>query len=93
MAERELTPDFDKPGMGQFYCLECDRYFPSLKDQEKHTSSKLHKRVVKKVRENEAYTQEEADRAAGLGVDRKQQRQVENQKEEDQVKAMTGLED
>jgi len=86
-----LTPDFDKPGLGQFHCLECDRFFPSSKDQDKHTASKLHKRIVKKVRENEAYTQEEADKAAGLGTDKKQ-RQVSSKQEEEEVQAMTGLE-
>ncbi|KAH9500643.1 hypothetical protein Btru_077182 [Bulinus truncatus] len=58
--------DLDKPGAAQFYCLTCAKYFindTALKD---HFKSKPHKRRLKAL-ETEPYTQEEADRAAGMG--------------------------
>lgn len=65
----ELDPD--KPGLGAYYCIACDRHFPSDNDKEKHLSSKLHKRKAKRAQED-PYTPEEAYRAAGIGVDNKQ---------------------
>ncbi|KDN52035.1 hypothetical protein K437DRAFT_46705 [Tilletiaria anomala UBC 951] len=69
MKPSELN--LEKSGLGLFYCAHCDRHFPSDKDRAVHYRSKLHKRKAKKL-EEDAYTQEEADRAAGLGVDNKQ---------------------
>ncbi|KAH0444472.1 hypothetical protein IEQ34_025535 [Dendrobium chrysotoxum] len=48
--------DIDKPGLGLFYCIECDRHFPSQLDREVHQRSKLHKRIAKKMQEEKAYT-------------------------------------
>lgn len=64
--------DLDKAGLGLFYCVECDRHFPSQKDQLSHIASKLHKRRAKKITEEPAYTIEESLRAAGIGIDNKQ---------------------
>ena len=64
--------DVDKPGLGLFYCVPCDRHFPSEADREKHGRSKLHKRVCKKMEQEKAYTVEESMWAAGVGVDNKQ---------------------
>ncbi|PWY98041.1 hypothetical protein BCV70DRAFT_202210 [Testicularia cyperi] len=66
--------DVDKAGLGLFYCVECDRNFPSQKDQLTHIASKLHKRVAKKIHDEQAYTVEESLRAAGIGVDNQQRR-------------------
>ncbi|PWN21459.1 hypothetical protein BCV69DRAFT_232986, partial [Microstroma glucosiphilum] len=68
--ENPTELDVDKPGLGVYYCIECDRHFPRAEDREVHWKSKLHKRKAKKVREELPYTQEEADRGAGVGVDR-----------------------
>lgn len=57
--------DEDLPGQGQFYCVECSRYFinkPSLDD---HLKSKPHKKRLKELKET-PYSQEEAERAAGM---------------------------
>ncbi len=67
----------DKAGLGLFYCIHCDRHFPSQKDREVHYRSKIHKRKAKKLEEEEAYTQAEADRGAGIGVDNKQRNKDE----------------
>ncbi|KAJ1017823.1 hypothetical protein NDA16_005139 [Ustilago loliicola] len=64
--------DVDKAGLGLFYCVECDRHFPSQKDQLSHIASKLHKRRAKKITEEPAYTIEESLRAVGIGIDNKQ---------------------
>lgn len=69
-APTELDPE--KAGLGMFYCIECDRHFPSTNDREAHLASKLHKRTAKRVVNEPPYTQAEADRAAGLGVDNRQ---------------------
>ena len=58
----ELDPDL--PGMGQFYCISCARYFTDQFTLDEHKKSKLHKKRLKIVNEPE-YTQEEAERAAG----------------------------
>ncbi|MCH1921997.1 hypothetical protein L9G15_21570, partial [Shewanella sp. A3A] len=36
----QLPVDEDLPGMGQFYCLHCDRYFASESVKEEHYRSK-----------------------------------------------------
>ncbi|XP_042296715.1 zinc finger protein 593 [Sceloporus undulatus] len=59
-------PDADMPGSAQHYCLHCARYFVDLKSMKDHFRSKVHKKRLKQLRE-EPYTQEEAERAAGMG--------------------------
>jgi bud site selection protein 20 len=73
--------DVDKAGLGLFYCVECDRNFPSQKDQLTHIASKLHKRRAKKITEEPAYTIEESLRAVGMGIDNKQRTKPEATKE------------
>ncbi|XP_065182735.1 zinc finger protein 593-like [Sycon ciliatum] len=58
--------DYDLPGAGQYYCVECARYFTDGTSKEEHIKSKLHKRRLKELK-NIPYTQEEADRASGMG--------------------------
>ncbi|XP_032058170.1 zinc finger protein 593 [Aythya fuligula] len=67
-AERLLRqePDPDLPGCAQFYCLHCARYFVDLTSMKEHFRSKVHKKRLKQLSE-EPYTQEEAERAAGMG--------------------------
>uniref|UniRef100_A0A8D0B0M6 Zinc finger protein 593 n=1 Tax=Salvator merianae TaxID=96440 RepID=A0A8D0B0M6_SALMN len=59
-------PDPDMPGSAQHYCLHCARYFVDLKSMKDHFRSKVHKKRLKQLSE-EPYTQEEAERAAGMG--------------------------
>ncbi|KAM9321338.1 zinc finger protein 593 [Gastrophryne carolinensis] len=58
--------DYDLPGNAQHYCLHCARYFVDLKTLKEHFKTKVHKRRLKQLRD-EPYTQEEAERAAGMG--------------------------
>ncbi|KZV72456.1 hypothetical protein PENSPDRAFT_576113 [Peniophora sp. CONT] len=60
--------DYEKPGLGQHYCVECAKYFETDQALSTHWRSKVHKRRCKQLREP-AYTIEEAEKAAGLGRD------------------------
>uniref|UniRef100_A0A8C5M9J9 Zinc finger protein 593 n=1 Tax=Leptobrachium leishanense TaxID=445787 RepID=A0A8C5M9J9_9ANUR len=58
--------DYQLPGNAQHYCLHCARYFADLKTLQEHFRTKVHKRRIKELKV-EPYTQEEAERAAGMG--------------------------
>ncbi|XP_030075278.1 zinc finger protein 593 [Microcaecilia unicolor] len=58
--------DYDVTGNAQHYCLHCARYFADFRSLKDHFKTKVHKRRLKQLRE-EPYTQEEAERAAGMG--------------------------
>ncbi|KAI4748251.1 hypothetical protein E4T50_01417 [Aureobasidium sp. EXF-12298] len=55
----------DLPGLGQFYCVECAKWFESEANLTAHTKAKTHKRRVRALKEK-PYSQKEADAAAGL---------------------------
>ncbi|ETN74755.1 zinc finger protein 593-like family protein [Necator americanus] len=59
--------DFDLPGDGQFYCIECERYFIDEKTRSDHRKSKLHKNRVRSLKEV-PYSMKEAEAAAGHGT-------------------------
>ncbi|CAM9160146.1 unnamed protein product [Laminaria digitata] len=63
--ETVFDVDDDLPGQGQFYCTPCARHFTDGKTKETHLRSKLHKRRMKDVAQ-EQYTQAEAERGAGM---------------------------
>ncbi|KAJ0612965.1 putative transcription factor C2H2 family [Helianthus annuus] len=45
--DEEKTPlplDEDLPGMGQYYCLHCDRYFANVAVRDEHFKTKRHKK-------------------------------------------------
>jgi len=58
--------DVDLPGAGQYYCIQCARYFVDDKSLKDHIKSRVHKKKVKMLKEV-PYTPEEAVRAAGMG--------------------------
>ncbi|CAG2166364.1 unnamed protein product [Oppiella nova] len=58
--------DYDLPANGQHVCQHCDRYFIDEKAFKDHNKSKAHKKRVRLLRD-EPYSQEEAERAAGMG--------------------------
>ena len=58
--------DIDKPGMGQFKCIICARYFINANVLKMHKKTKKHKKMLKKVIRPQ-YTQKEADMCGGLG--------------------------
>lgn len=58
----------DLPGLGQWYCKECAKWFESEANYGAHTKAKPHKRRLRQLRE-EPYSQKEAELAAGLTTD------------------------
>mmetsp|Transcript_81659 Transcript_81659/g.214355 ORF Transcript_81659/g.214355 Transcript_81659/m.214355 type:complete len:120 (-) Transcript_81659:51-410(-) len=60
-----LEKDEDLPGMGQFYCIACARFFVSAETKAAHEKSKLHKRRLQKAKD-EPHTQRDAEIAAGM---------------------------
>lgn len=58
----------DLPGFGQFYCVECAKWFESETNLVKHVKGKPHKRRVRDLKV-EPYSQKEAEAAAGLTTD------------------------
>ncbi|KAF2130007.1 hypothetical protein P153DRAFT_366495 [Dothidotthia symphoricarpi CBS 119687] len=58
----------DLPGLGQWYCKECAKWFESEANLGAHQKGKVHKRRVKQLRE-EPYSQKEAEAAIGLTTD------------------------
>jgi hypothetical protein len=62
----EINPDL--PGLGQYYCLPCARYFTTQAAKDQHLMGKVHKKRMKVLKED-PYTQTEAEAAAGLFTD------------------------
>jgi bud site selection protein 20 len=58
--------DADLPGMGQYRCMECARFFINERTLEEHRRSKFHKKMSRRVLDP-IYTQGEAEQAAGMG--------------------------
>ncbi|KAH8595170.1 zinc finger protein [Bisporella sp. PMI_857] len=58
----------DLPGLGQFYCVECAKWFETEKSLVAHRKGSTHKRQVKALKA-EPYTQKEAEAAIGLTTD------------------------
>ncbi|KAK1283992.1 hypothetical protein QJS10_CPB21g00320 [Acorus calamus] len=48
-TSKPLPVDEDLPGMGQFYCLHCDRYFANVLVRDDHFRTKLHKKRAKQM--------------------------------------------
>eukprot|EP00466_Bigelowiella_natans_P002956 jgi/Bigna1/70387/fgenesh1_pg.11_\ len=72
----KLPFDPDLPGLGQFYCVPCARYFINETTQRNHEKTKDHKKQIKKVKEKQ-YTQKEAEEAAGMGTSNTQSEKKE----------------
>ncbi|KAG6437321.1 hypothetical protein SASPL_102235 [Salvia splendens] len=78
--ERKPLPvDEDLPGMGQYYCFHCDRYFANVSVRDEHFKTKRHRKrtcirmltyiccSVKVMLGPAPHTQLDADVAAGMG--------------------------
>ncbi|XP_058763121.1 uncharacterized protein LOC131636528 [Vicia villosa] len=67
--ERKALPvDEDLPGMGQHYCLHCDRFFANVSVRDDHFKTKKHRRRVKQMMGDAPHTQLDAELAAGMGM-------------------------
>ena len=60
----KLEIDEDLPGLGQFYCIFCAKYFVSKPVLENHYKTKEHKKRVKATKEK-PYTIEDSKLFAG----------------------------
>ncbi|KAF2814252.1 uncharacterized protein BDZ99DRAFT_495771 [Mytilinidion resinicola] len=58
----------DLPGLGQWYCTECAKWFEGETNFLGHKKGSTHKRRVKALRE-EPHTQKAAEAAVGIGTD------------------------
>jgi len=58
----------DLPGLGQYYCIECAKYFESENAILTHRKGSTHKRQLKALKDG-PYTQKEAEAAIGLRTD------------------------
>ncbi|CAK7222318.1 hypothetical protein SBRCBS47491_004824 [Sporothrix bragantina] len=58
----------DLPGLGRHYCIACSKWFETDFALTKHQMAKPHKRRLKQLAEG-AYTQREAEAAAGIHTD------------------------
>ena len=74
-----------KPGLGQYYCIECAKYFENQISLDRHQKSKIHKRRVKLLKER-PYTPLEAEAAGGVNMEKFIQ-SVEKYKQLEQYKA------
>jgi bud site selection protein 20 len=81
--------DENKPGLGQYYCIPCSKYFETEVAKTSHAKTKIHKRRVKLIKQG-PYTQEEADAAAGLDV-AKYLHRLDAQKQKQQVPIIQDL--
>lgn len=55
----------DLPGLGQWYCVQCAKWFESETNFNQHTKAKPHKRRLRQLL-SAPYTQREAEAAVGL---------------------------
>ena len=58
-----------KPGLGQYYCVTCARYFIAEQAMTVHLKTKEHKKRIKTTKVI-PYSHEEANRAGGLQPER-----------------------
>ncbi|KAF2481481.1 hypothetical protein BDY17DRAFT_301413 [Neohortaea acidophila] len=57
----------DLPAFGEWYCVECAKWFESETNLTRHVKGSRHKRRLRLLKE-EPYSQKEADAAGGLGA-------------------------
>ncbi|CZT00855.1 related to BUD20 Protein involved in bud-site selection [Rhynchosporium agropyri] len=67
LAHKNSKAPEDLPGLGEYYCVECAKWFESEHAMVTHRKGSTHKRQVKALKV-EPYTQREAEAAIGLGA-------------------------
>lgn len=61
--------DENKPGLGQYYCIECAKYFENQNALDRHWKGKVHKRRLKDLKVK-PYTNLESEAATGLNMNK-----------------------
>jgi bud site selection protein 20 len=59
----------DLPGLGEFYCTECAKWFEGQHNMTAHRRGKNHKRRIRELKQ-EAHSQKLAEAVVGLGTDK-----------------------
>lgn len=59
--------DETKAGLGQYYCIECAKYFENQESLDRHTKGKVHKRRARELRQR-PYTNLESEAATGVNM-------------------------
>lgn len=81
--------DETKPGLGQYYCIECAKYFETQPTLDLHRRGKVHKRRAKELKQR-PYSPLESQAAAGYNVQRfmesvEKYKQLEQNKKDNQA--------
>lgn len=66
---KQQEEDENLPGLGQYYCIHCDKYFLDNTALKGHLRGKVHKRRVKELSVN-PYTNLEAEAAVGTNLEK-----------------------
>ncbi|GAP85226.1 putative zinc finger protein [Rosellinia necatrix] len=77
---KDVKSKEDLPGLGEWYCVECAKWYDTEANMVLHLKGKPHKRRVKQLRE-EPYTQKEAEAAVGIGANTEDSSKVGNEVE------------
>lgn len=59
--------DETKPGLGQYYCIHCAKYFENQISLDRHDKAKVHKRRVRELKQR-PYTSLESEAANGMNM-------------------------
>ena len=76
MKKRTEKLDEDLPGLGQFYCLPCAKYFQNMTGLETHRKQKTHKRRLKDLKEK-PWTTEDAYLPVDKGLPKKEIKDID----------------
>lgn len=87
--------DENLPGLGQYYCVHCAKYFEDQRSLDLHIRTKVHKRRVRALAAR-PYTPLEAEAAAGVNLERfmasvEQYKQLEQAKQQIKVERDAAL--
>lgn len=78
---KQQEEDENLPGLGQYYCIQCAKYFFDNTSLKGHLRGKIHKRRVKELKVN-PYTNLEAEAAAGTNLEKFMERVAKYKNEE-----------
>lgn len=59
--------DENKAGLGQYYCIECAKYYETQEALDRHTKGKVHKRRVRDLKQR-PYSNLESEAATGVNM-------------------------
>lgn len=84
---KQQAEDENLPGLGQYYCIHCAKYFLDNNALKGHLRGKVHKRRVKELSVN-PYTNLESEAATGTNLEKFMSKVSKYQNEEAQRKQM-----